>query len=873
MVMIILLFFSFLAIDNAVAYDNWEKTPAPNNDDIPRTESIIIRSGPQEYALEMRGLVDGLMSRSPGGFDPPETGFQPNIYVRMENLGETTIINPWLIVDGRGRWRTLDELVAEATQGASSDAEKARLIYEFQSGKRFHWKQKGTDPFDAVKVMNIYGQTICGANARVMWDMFRAAGLQARPVLCRGHVVSEAYYDGGFHLFDSDTKSIFLLRDNESIASIEELMRDPDLVRRTHTRGPMSKESKTMSAIFASLFSDVDMQAAADAGWETFSEHTMDFSLRPGEYIEWRWDNIGKEHVLKPEFSLQGQALNILCNGRLVYQPDFSSKAWLGGAGELENIASTGAAICPRDPKEIAFVTWEIASAYAIVGGKIALTFEKSNITDILAIDFSVDGRKWKTLFSTRQRAGRFDKQISLDARLNVPRRKSLYKYFIRARLRAGGRSAESITLHKIEMRSDLQMSLYALPELHTGSNRITYIDESPGPREVRITHAWIDRLDWRPPSIPALLKPLDGTAQPGTEVEYEWEQAEAADGQKVGDYQIQVSRFSDMRYPLSPNFDRLVSRTSTGSSTSWTVPYPGLLNPETFYYWRIRARDQRGVFGPWSVVGSFTCRSPGIPLDVRAECDSNAGTVTLRWKPNPTGTRPVKYLVYASDIRGFTISDDDYDILIGKGFLTAESNDRDSTAGGEYRELQSILEEIQVPQSRVNGESSKNNQTITIHGNFFTSTDACAAQVVGVKLTDANANRVYYRVVAVDAEGNRSGPSEPAQAPHPLIFSLPPPTAVSCEPYAYQIKALRGLGTLGRRWIQGTSVMAFWDVDPPEYTLQQGPPWLQIDTENAKLHGIPGSSDVGTHKVVLKVTNKTGSESTQVFFIDVRPR
>ena len=36
-----------------------------------------------------------------------------------------------------------------------------------------------------------------------------------------------------------------------------------------------------------------------------------------------------------------------------------------------------------------------------------------------------------------------------------------------------------------------------------------------------------------------------------------------------------------------------------------------------------------------------------------------NDGRVVLRWKPNPAGRQPVKYRVYGSDEKGFSVSDE----------------------------------------------------------------------------------------------------------------------------------------------------------------------------------------------------------------------
>ena len=59
------------------------------------------------------------------------------------------------------------------------------------------------------------------------------------------------------------------------------------------------------------------------------------------------------------------------------------------------------------------------------------------------------------------------------------------------------------------------------------------------------------------------------------------------------------------------------------------------------------------------------------------------------------------------------------------------------------------------------------------------------------------NANKAYYRVVAVDGDGKRSGESEYVEAPRPFIYSAPVTTAPAGQAYRYQVKAIRSIGDL----------------------------------------------------------------------------
>src|SRR5262249_46345145 len=151
-------------------------------------------------------------------------------------------------------------------------------------------------------------------------------------------------------------------------------------------------------------------------------------------------------------------------------------------------------------------------------------------------------------------------------------------------------------------------------------------------------------------------------------------------------------------------------------------------------YYWHVRARDGKGVWGPWSERWSFTPRGPAPPRDVKIEFDRALIRGVLRWNPSQIGRKPVAYRVYASDEKGFSVSDRPYAVTVG---ATTE-----------------------LPSE--------------FPANFVTETRDSALEVVGPGATLPGANKAFYRVVAVDSHGKWSGPSDYAAIDRPLIASAP---------------------------------------------------------------------------------------------------
>ena len=822
-----------------------------------KTHEVVVASNCHEYEVTMDGSVDGVMTRMPISYSAYHQGWQPNRFLRVENIGTTDVVNPWITVNGKRNWRTLKDIADEATAGCTTEREKARAIWEFQRNHRFHACTWDAECNDVVKVYNIYGYTLCGNDAQVISDLWKAAGLKTRRGYPVGHCVAEAFYDGEYHLLDGDEHVICLRRDNETIASEAEVVRDHDLMKRTHTYSIGRSDSPETDEFSASLYG-YEGERKGEHGGHT--KHTMAYTLRPGESIEWRWDHIGKQYTAgtEPPEGKRGkdregellahwgkQAYDNMRNGKMRYAPDLSKLLYRKGVASESNIASVSddgvhPALHPNQAGEPAQVTWKIASAYVIVGGKLRASFHRPSTDDVLQINLSRDGKEWETIW-TADKMGDFEVEVVFDDKLshrNAPQ----YAYFLQISMKANEQNAD-VGIESIEFETDVQMSLLGLPELELGRNHVKYVDETKGQRQVRITHSWIERTAWRSPEAPRPTIPQNESAVEGTQVTFRWDAPISPDSSQIDDFHFQLSNRSDMRWPFSPNFDKLISNTPSRSKTEWTVPYVGLLNPDTDYYWRVRAKDANGVWGPWSEVFSFRCAAPGVPLNVKGTADSTLGTVVLSWDANSKGRPPVAFKIYGSDEKGFTVSDTEYIVVMGHGFCA------------NMDEYNAKADEI----------PSRNR--VKMPANFMTKTKERSLPVVGPDVALPNANKAFYRVVAADERGITSGPSDYAEFPRPFIYSDMPTKAQCSKPFRHRVAAIASIGDLK---CKGGYNAAFWDRENLTFALIEVPDWLKVDATTGELTGTPTPDVTGLNEVVLRVTNDKGGAQERRFIIEV---
>ncbi len=757
----------------------WDSNHHPS--DVPKRHVQQIADGRLKYIVVQGGTMDGRNCRSPQGvWQPFEQTWESNRVVRMENTGTTDVVNPWLS-NGSNDFRSMERIVARAIEPGMSDGEKARALWWQEVQHRFHFEGDNQELLDPVKVFNVYGYNTCGNDSISLAGLWHKAGLKVAPARLVGHCVTQVFYDDSWHLMDGDMHAIYLLRDNVTIAGEQDLVHDHDLIRRTHTQGILHPDRRASDEWESSIY----VYEGRVTGARNSSSSDLSMTLRPGEAIVWRW---GHRNPVKYHGTSPPRFADRLCNGSWEYRPDFRQSAWRTGATSVESIRERDGEVMAEGGKT-GVIVWTMSSPYVFVGGRLDVEGTGARFK------VSGDGRSWRDV----------DRNLDGLFPANGPAR---YRYLLKCELSGDAR------LRRLGILNDLQMAPLTLPGMGVGANAFTYTDETPGRRRVRITHEWVERSASRPPEPPSEpLFPRHGAAIEGTEIVFRWTPAGDPDGDAIADYHFELSDRADMRWPVSMSFAKLISRTADAGRARYTLPGPGLLNPDTTYFWRVRARDGKGVWGAWSPTWRFTPQGPAPPREVRLAFDRERNRGVLRWSANPRGRRPVAYRVHASDEKGFSVSDRPYAVTVG---VSAE-------------------------------------MTPEFAANFVVETKANELEVVGPEVKLPGANKAFYRIVALDSAGNRSGPSDYAEAPRPVIVSAPVTEARKGVEYRYRVAAIRSLGDLRTRVVDGKEVMNFWDVERPRFEILRGPGWLTIDRRTGLLSGKPDRS--GATEVAVSAT------------------
>ena len=597
----------------------------------PREHVEEVTSSEFQYQLTMGGTLDEFNTacypETYGMCTRLDNKFQPNEYLVIENVGPTDVFDPRIVVNGRRNWWSADDILATLFKPGMSDAEKAIAIWAFTGSNdvQCHENNRRVGPYypdhrshpsrntfqeraNPVKAANCYYCSGCQLGAANCVALLRHAGIPARAVwMCPRdqyeiHCVAEAWYDGGWHLFDPERRSFYLDSDNTAVASYETLHKNPALAARTHDGGFAARPGKLTHAENYERFYPPPVMPVEP--WTS----TMAMTLRPGEKFVWRWDHAGKFRLGQNPRNRNFEPYR-LANGKMIYQPDLTAPGFRNGILSERNLTAAfedgrSPAVHPQVPGETAFVSYRLKTPYPIVGGVVGGKFRRRTEDDTCKIYLSVGDSDWTEIWSADE-TGDFERYLAVDALLDVKLEPPRYECCVKYEFSAG-QSVADAGLEGVYLEFDVQMASTSLPSLSVGTNEVVFRSASTGPQAVRITHGWKESSATRPPHAPAAaIAPTDrAEIGDGALRKLAWQAAEDPEGQPIADYHIQVSPREDMLHPISPNFDRL----TFSAAPAWEVPQ-GWFVPGRKYYWRVRARDPWGAWSGWSPVWRFTIR------------------------------------------------------------------------------------------------------------------------------------------------------------------------------------------------------------------------------------------------------------------------
>ncbi len=184
----------------------------------------------------------------------------------------------------------------------------------------------------------------------------------------------------------------------------------------------------------------------------------------------------------------------------------------------------------------------------------------------------------------------------------------------------------------------------------------------------MRITHQWVERSASRPPGRAARTDlPATRRRDRGDRSRLPVEPRRRS--RRRRDRRLPLRALRPCRYEVATLHELRQAHLPDGRRGPGPVhaagPRPAESRPKVFLA-SPRAGRQGRLGRPGARPGASFPEDRHRPVEVTLQFDSERNRGVLRWSPNPRGRKPVAYRVYASDEKGFSVSDRPYKVTVG---------------------------------------------------------------------------------------------------------------------------------------------------------------------------------------------------------------
>jgi hypothetical protein len=393
---------------------------------------------------------------------------------------------------------------------AKTDRQKAEAIWRFyltdgrfvKPGMFYHllgyaYEEPNGQVLDPIKLLNSYGFGLCYQDGPLMAATYDAGGFKkSRVWFLTGHTVAEVFYDGAYHMFDSDELGYNPIGNGplkqRDVASVWQLEHNGNIILKNVT-GPTTSNPKTVD--YPWYPADVragDMKGLAELyttindnylyAYRRYPEgHTLDFVLRPGErmiryfrptpagtfYLPYTYD--GKEWKILPDFA------QFYLQTSTGPRSEKDARTW--ATGKLEYRPADIASDITAQQGNDATYTFSMPSPYVIINAKFSVEASLATAKDRLTAETSVDGgRSWTESGSL---TGPFNGPWNIHA-ADLPGAQGhrtavsgTYGYLVRFSLK--GAQKQGAVLHYVLLTTVFQLNPRTLSALTAGENVFNY--------------------------------------------------------------------------------------------------------------------------------------------------------------------------------------------------------------------------------------------------------------------------------------------------------------------------------------------------------------------------------------------------------------
>jgi hypothetical protein len=436
-----------------------------------------------QVACSSTGAGDQTISRAVD-FDLTNIGKIDSASITISNSGSSPVVMPDIALAGSPALNRPSILSSVETGGALSDEQFSIATWNFMNQHMTAFCSAGsrTDPNsysqDPLDLLRGYGFGCCGQISEVLVWLWQGQGYQARVAAMSFHTVSEIYYKGAWHMYDSDHQVYYLERDNQTVASVADLIADPYLVARVadaNGNDPVGFSAQWMADQYAA--------AGPSLNYSTPNyEPDEQFTLRPSESVTLYSENqTSSVFYLPVQNSLGRQAPYSVNSAHYDLSLDFAQPGWKALSTASDNVTtvsnSTGVYLTSTG-SATGDVIFPMSSPYPVLGLQVNGVFYETSSEAGAGVNayFSIDGNHWSDAVAIPLNVG-VPAQANADLTVDAA---GAYTYFVKIEFYGTAGVARA---GNVNIEADVQVSKAMFPELTPGVvNHLTYSELSNDP-------------------------------------------------------------------------------------------------------------------------------------------------------------------------------------------------------------------------------------------------------------------------------------------------------------------------------------------------------------------------------------------------------
>jgi hypothetical protein len=451
--------------------------------ELPDPRFVEYREQQVEHAVQ--GMDDCLTLRVEGDFEPL---MRSVTFQRADSASaKTTLLPRWRANDNVAPF-SVEDIKATLGANAKNDAEKAHEVFKYTLETTNYYDAHYCETLPAqhrprvsytlLKALNIYPFDQCGPMNHMLRKLFLAAGISSSNASGTHHQFEQAFYDGGWRLFDLSSRMYWLERDNATVLSRGGLEDDPYLKLRQGGDANAWLRGRRTRATFGSAE----------------RPHNMDFPLRPGERVSICWHNEGRW------FEVAGDREPIplakippyFGNGAIVYEPIAEGEAITLDNMEVELLNDGSSELRAKDPAKPAALIYHAQCPYILSDARVSGSFAaqepgavKLQYSPLIkgVGGLSDAGENWTEVWHNESSGG----EITVSMLDQVTAR---YDYW----LKLAFAPSDNTKVTNLKVRTTFVVSPLALPgKLSLGDNHISFVG-GPVSEIVKTTCRWVER-------------------------------------------------------------------------------------------------------------------------------------------------------------------------------------------------------------------------------------------------------------------------------------------------------------------------------------------------------------------------------------------